>query len=180
MGVLQTPALDHLATSPRKAVSSGPGGPGGRLDGAEGEARTRTPLRAQRPQRCLSTNSNTSARPAAVLLTRLAGAEGLEPPTCGFGDRRSSQLSYTPTLVILPQFPTKINWYPNTASSHFALRRNNSFPLCRSCLSPIQNPRHKFISYSNIRQTAGVANQTNRCFVTFDHQFMCLVDRNCG
>src|SRR5690349_2514642 len=31
-----------------------------------------------------------------VLGLRLAGVEGLEPPASGFGDRRSSQLSYTP------------------------------------------------------------------------------------
>lgn len=29
----------------------------------------------------------------------LAGVEGLEPPTPGFGDRCSSQLSYTPISV---------------------------------------------------------------------------------
>ncbi len=70
--------------------------------GAEGEARTRTPLRAQRPQRCSSTNSDTSAdvyapfgrisdprpgRDPDTHLSVLAGAEGLEPPTAGFGDR---------------------------------------------------------------------------------------------
>ena len=67
MEVLQTSALDHLATSPLipsvahylRAVPV-------LLDGAEGEARTRTPLRAQRPQRCLSTNSNTSALPVGT------------------------------------------------------------------------------------------------------------------
>src|SRR5438067_4407540 len=34
-------------------------------------------------------------RPAPDV-SRLAGVEGLEPPTPGFGDRCSSQLSYTP------------------------------------------------------------------------------------
>ncbi len=67
MEVLQTSALDHLATSPRFLVLA----PGWcavpvLLFGAEGEARTRTPLRAQRPQRCLSTNSNTSALPVGT------------------------------------------------------------------------------------------------------------------
>jgi hypothetical protein len=32
-------------------------------------------------------------------MTWLAGVEGLEPPTPGFGDRCSSQLSYTPTAM---------------------------------------------------------------------------------
>src|SRR5436309_1699371 len=32
---------------------------------------------------------------------RLAGVEGLEPPTPGFGDRCSSQLSYTPRRAAL-------------------------------------------------------------------------------
>jgi hypothetical protein len=34
----------------------------------------------------------------AALTCELAGVEGLEPPASGFGDRRSSQLSYTPTV----------------------------------------------------------------------------------
>ena len=33
-----------------------------------------------------------------VAAQKLAGVEGLEPPASGFGDRRSSQLSYTPTV----------------------------------------------------------------------------------
>jgi hypothetical protein len=34
-------------------------------------------------------------------LILLAGEEGLEPPTPGFGDRCSNQLSYTPTRELL-------------------------------------------------------------------------------
>ena len=41
-------------------------------------------------------------------LILLAGVGGLEPPTCGFGDRCSSQLSYTPTAALLPHDSTII------------------------------------------------------------------------
>ena len=34
-------------------------------------------------------------------LYKLAGQEGLEPPTCGFGDRRSTNWSYWPMLDCL-------------------------------------------------------------------------------
>ena len=38
-----------------------------------------------------------------LLINKLAGQEGLEPPTCGFGDRRSTNWSYWPvSLPILP------------------------------------------------------------------------------
>jgi hypothetical protein len=90
MGVLQTPALDHLATSPlitiqSRAVGHGPVGLLVPRKGFE-------PLRpkALPPQDSVSASSTTSA------LSFLAGVEGLEPPTYGFGDRCSSQLSYTP------------------------------------------------------------------------------------
>ena len=29
----------------------------------------------------------------------MAGAEGIEPPTAGFGDQNSTKLSYTPTII---------------------------------------------------------------------------------
>ena len=57
IGVLQTPALDHLATSPcHLALAVGTEVvPRGRLELPQ-------PVRPQRPQRCVSTNSTTSAR----------------------------------------------------------------------------------------------------------------------
>src|SRR5436189_2789944 len=48
----------------------------------------------------LQTLTGTSLAPAisaAKSRDGLAGVEGLEPPTPGFGDRCSSQLSYTPS-----------------------------------------------------------------------------------
>ena len=37
----------------------------------------------------------------SIHINVLAGAGGLEPPTTGFGDRRSTKLSYAPKLVPL-------------------------------------------------------------------------------
>ena len=58
--------------------------------GAEEEIWTPTSFRSPPPQDGVSTYSTTSAS--------LAGVEGLEPPTGGFGDRCSPKLSYTPSF----------------------------------------------------------------------------------
>ncbi len=44
-------------------------------------------------EKAVSPNRRAPFRSSAAV----AGVEGLEPPTSGFGDRRSSQLSYTPS-----------------------------------------------------------------------------------
>ena len=44
----------------------------------------------------LGTPSSYYERAAVLLPLDLAGVEGLEPPTRGFGDRCSPKLSYTP------------------------------------------------------------------------------------
>src|SRR4051794_4462754 len=45
---------------------------------------------------CRSRGGVWRPRQVSAYTRRLAGVEGLEPPTPGFGDRCSSQLSYTP------------------------------------------------------------------------------------
>ena len=61
--------------------------------GAQDEIRTHTPLRTLPPQDSASANSATWARPRSRWRSEcsvLAGVEGLEPTTCGFGDRCSA------------------------------------------------------------------------------------------
>jgi hypothetical protein len=50
----------------------------------------------RKPRNQIETSEQKTARKLGGRF-RLAGVEGLEPPTPGFGDRCSSQLSYTPT-----------------------------------------------------------------------------------
>ena len=50
----------------------------------------------------------------------VAGVGGLEPPTCGFGDRCSSQLSYTPVkapTTMQDYMPIFTIWYPRQDSN---------------------------------------------------------------
>ena len=47
-------------------------------------------------------------------ISGLAGVEGLEPPTPGFGDRCSSQLSYTPIRVSDATWPEPASAGPET------------------------------------------------------------------
>ena len=51
--------------------------------------------------RQLYTTSPGSRKPIKTNVKTMAGVEGLEPPTCWFEARRSIQLSYTPTALIV-------------------------------------------------------------------------------
>jgi hypothetical protein len=48
------------------------------------------------------------------LYTYMAGVEGLEPPTPGFGDRCSSRLSYTPTRPRCCEADAASPWFEQT------------------------------------------------------------------
>ena len=58
----------------------------------------------------------------------MAGVEGLEPPTPGFGDRCSGQLSYTPVSATLG--PAAAAMLPGCSSSVAADDRLYSSPEC--------------------------------------------------
>ena len=46
-------------------------------------------------------NAKQAASQWAARTNKLAGQEGLEPPTCGFGDRRSTNWSYWPIYCLI-------------------------------------------------------------------------------
>src|SRR5208337_1173144 len=60
------------------------------------------------------------------LRVALAGVEGLEPPASGFGDRRSSQLSYTPA--------------PRLKSAHYGIRSRRR--RRKSAAEGVSRPQH--------------------------------------
>jgi hypothetical protein len=58
-------------------------------------------------------NRTTKDKTSNISLTHytyMAGVEGLEPPTPGFGDRCSSHLSYTPIGRIIPLITPAYHW----------------------------------------------------------------------
>ena len=68
----------------------------------------------------------------------LAGVGGLEPPTCGFGDRCSSQLSYTPVkahTITQGYMPNLTIWYPCPDSN-----RGTRFRKPMLCPPELQGP----------------------------------------
>ena len=95
MGVLQTPALTTWLRRPELDNNKGDGERPPSLRAPLVPRKGFEPLRpkARPPQDRVSASFTTSAERS------LAGVEGLEPPTYGFGDRCSSQLSYTPMLT---------------------------------------------------------------------------------
>ena len=82
-----------------------------------------------RAHRSLAPQASVSAIPPS---RPLAGVEGLEPPTCGFGDRCSPKLSYTPAAILY--FSTNL-------------------PKIDKCFYLIQNPRRKFVKRGKKRGT---------------------------
>ena len=83
IGVLQTPALDRLATSP-----------GGKFWCRGGDSNSYSLMRPQRPQRCVSTNSPTSAP-----CSRRARSHGLRVPLDRFIIVRGPGLCLSRPLV---------------------------------------------------------------------------------
>ena len=89
-----------------------------------------------------------------LLINKLAGQEGLEPPTCGFGDRRSTNWSYWPISVSesLASFlvqgmsttPLAILLELNTIGDYSACSSwSYSFDACIQCMQGDQST-HQF------------------------------------
>jgi hypothetical protein len=70
----------------------------------------------------------------------LAGVEGLEPPTPGFGDRCSSQLSYTPRVRRRPDATVPDNASRRCVQEEMRKEAAQAASPCRLSHSPL--PRH--------------------------------------